>query len=181
MKSFLATIRTFKQKISSGLVEPKKFSEQSDAQKPKNLEALKNAIEILSGNEPVAILQTLLNARKYAPGVLATTHNKHRECLENICQAFNRATNRDEKILLLSLVANTYPSSFLKSVGFIFGSDLFALARRYPSLVVYFFFYSTFLFYFSVIFKLLFFSNKSLEKNLVVSGKKNAQKNLSTK
>ena len=126
MKPFRSQINNVYKKINSGFVEPKKFSEQTESQKPKNLKALKNASEILSGNEPVAILQALLNTPKYAPGVLATTHTKHKECLNNICEAFNRTSNRDEKILLLSLVANTYPSSFLKSVGIVFGSDLFA-------------------------------------------------------
>ena len=132
MKSLRAHISNNYKKFTSGLIEPRKFSDQTGSQKQKNLKALKNVVEIFSGNEPVAILQALLNAPKYVPGVLATTNHKHRECLENICQALNRATNRDEKILLLSLVANTYPSNFLKSVGFVFGSDLFALARRYP-------------------------------------------------
>ena len=140
MKSFRQTIFNFQKKIASGSIEPKKFSDLPEYQKPKNLAALKKAVEILSGNEPVAILRSLLNAPKYAPGVLATTTDKHQECLNNISQAFNRATNRDEKILLLSLVANTYPSNFLKSVGFHFGSDLFALARRYPRLVASFFY-----------------------------------------
>ena len=132
MKPCRAFISNTHKKLASGLIQPRKFSDQTASQKPKNLKALKNAIEIFSGNEPVAILQALLNSPKYAPGVIATTKDKHRECLENICQAFNRAITREEKILLLSLVANTYPSSFLKSIGFIFGSDLFALAKRYP-------------------------------------------------
>ena len=140
MHALRQNLKSFADKISQDFIQLQKFSDQSEKYKYKNIQALKNAIQIFSGNEPVAILQKLLHSPNYQPGVFATLNPTHRECLENILQAFNRATTQDEKILVLSLVANTYPSAFLKSFGFIFGSELFACARRYPRYVIRLFF-----------------------------------------
>ena len=130
MFAIRSTLKTFLGKINSGLVEPKKFSEQSEKYQLKNIQALKNAVDIFSGNEPVAIIQKLLNSPKYSPGLFAAVNQKQQKCLENILQAFNRATNQEEKKFLLSLVTNIYPAKFLKSVGFVFNSNLFSLARK---------------------------------------------------
>jgi hypothetical protein len=132
MQTFRTYIAKFKSESFSGLSQPKKFSEQSEKHKSKSLKALKNAIEILSGDEPEKMLQELLSLPKYQPGAIVKANTENRECLDNICREFIRATNRDDKIFLLSLVANIYPSKFLKDIGFCFGSALFAQARKYP-------------------------------------------------
>jgi hypothetical protein len=40
-------------------------------------------------------------------------------------------TSKEEKISILSLVARSYTADFLKKIGFKFGSDLFASAKKY--------------------------------------------------
>ena len=144
MQPIRTSIRNLLSKINSGLIEPKNFSKQSGKIQYKNLDAVKNAINVFSGNEPVELLQKLINSPKYLPGVKSTIKEKHFECLKNISEAFNRATSQEGKKILLPLVANIYPSNFLKSVGFVFGPNLFSLVRK-KRLVMHVLFYLIFI------------------------------------
>ena len=138
MKSFFATVRDFHAKLSPDFSRRLKFSEQSKSLQDQNLATLKIAIDLLSVHDPVAMLQKLLSSSEYKPAANATMDTKYSQCLENICQLFNRASNREDKKMLLSLVANLHDANFLRDIGFIFGHDLFSQARKYTRYVVFF-------------------------------------------
>jgi hypothetical protein len=139
MKSFHYDVRNLNQKISEGPNQQKRFSEQNRNQQYRNIGTLKLVLNLVSGGEPDAILKKLL-ITDYEAGVFASLETPHIRCLKTICDRFNQATSREDKKVLLSLVANSYTSGFLKKIGFVFGSDLFASAKNYARYVFFFLF-----------------------------------------
>jgi hypothetical protein len=138
MKSFRNTVRQSYNSISPSFNQKLKFSEQSQSLQDQNLATLKIVIELLSVNDPVVMLQRLLSCPEYKPAASATMDPKYSELLNNICCEFTRAAKFEDKQLLLSLVANLHDGKFLRSVGFIFGNNLFAQAKKYKRFIIIF-------------------------------------------
>ena len=130
MDSFHDCVRNLQQKISDSMNVQKRFSEQSHSRQSRNLKTVKIVIELASGGDQAALIKKLFSS-DYEPALIAALDTPHTNCLKTICDRFNRATNGDEKISILSLVANSYNSDLLKKIGFVFGSKLFAAAKKF--------------------------------------------------
>jgi hypothetical protein len=111
------------------------FSQQKGGQRARNLKQFKDALNALSGNEPVALISAYLqtpSGRALLPQLWQQLEgNKLSTIISKVLEQHKQAP-KEERKLWLSILASVFTREELNNLGFSFSTQQFTKARSQP-------------------------------------------------